>query len=145
MPLTHTKVHSDAAPTPLPVFSQAIKCGEMIYVSGNIGNLPGTGKTQIVEGTVGDRARQALLNIKTVLEEAGSGLDKIVKVCSSQRGWNGRGEGLMLEEQANVYLTDMANFAVMNKAYKELVPGKEGAPMPARYVFSLPSIYKSTW
>ena len=96
MPLTHSKVHTDAAPVPLPVFSQAIKCGDMVYVSGNIGNVPGTATMQIVEGTTGDRARQALLNIKAVLEEAGSGLDKIVKVCrrlSAVGGNIGKGEG----------------------------------------------------
>ena len=47
---------------------------------------------------------------------------------------DGEAELTVDEKQANVYLTDMANFAVMNKAYMELVPGKEGAPMPARYV-----------
>jgi enamine deaminase RidA (YjgF/YER057c/UK114 family) len=58
--------------------------------------------------------RQALLNIQTVLEESGSSLKNMVKVwCmilkASKQGWLG---------QCNIYLTDMVNYAAMNKACK---------------------------
>ena len=80
MPLTHEAIRSHKAPVPAPIFSQAIKCGDMVFVSGNVGISPVT--QQIIEGSCYDRAIQTLTNIKNVLEEAGSGLDKIVKVTS---------------------------------------------------------------
>ncbi|EXJ85099.1 endoribonuclease L-PSP [Capronia epimyces CBS 606.96] len=89
-----------------PLFSQAIVHNGTVYVSGNIGLVPATGK--IVEGSVADRTRQALENIKNVLEEAGSSLQNIVKI--------------------NIFLTDMADYAAMNKAFLEIVPD----PKPAR-------------
>lgn len=81
-----------------PLFSQAIVCNGMVYVSGNIGM--DYGKMELIEGTVADRTvwketaarflplvfanltpqRQALLNIQTVLEEAGSSLQNMAKV-----------------------------------------------------------------
>ncbi|EXJ85866.1 hypothetical protein A1O1_06235 [Capronia coronata CBS 617.96] len=77
-----------------PLFSQAIIHNGTVYVSGTVGMVPSTGK--IVGGSVEDRTRQALENIKNVLEEAGSSLQNIVKI--------------------NIFLTDMADYAAMNKA-----------------------------
>ncbi|KAM6532433.1 hypothetical protein FSOLCH5_001857 [Fusarium solani] len=87
-------VFTAKAPAPLPAFSQAIKANNMVYVSGNVGIDPATGKLQ--EGAAAQTA-QILNNLKAVLEEAGSGLDKVIKV--------------------NVFITDMGNFAELNKAY----------------------------
>ena len=74
-----------------PLFSQAMVHGNIVFCSGNIGLNPQTG--QVVEGAVGDRTRQALLNIQTVLEEAGSSLQRMLKVgfeCWDMRGLMGR-------------------------------------------------------
>ncbi|TGO35798.1 hypothetical protein BGAL_0023g00470 [Botrytis galanthina] len=90
-------VSTDKAPPPLPFFSQAIKCQGMVYCSGSIGMDVATMK--LVEGGVADRTKQAILNLQAVLEAAGSSLDNVVKV--------------------NVFLTDMQNFAAMNKVYAE--------------------------
>lgn len=117
-------IHTSAAPLPLKPspFCQAVKCGGIVYVSGNLGMDPATEK--MVEGGVRDRTvsyllfsllhrrrvflrssherdlqRQALRNISTVLEAAGTALGNVVK--------------------ANVYLDDMANFAEMNEAWFE--------------------------
>ncbi|KAK6612528.1 endoribonuclease L-PSP [Botrytis cinerea] len=90
-------VSTDKAPPPLPFFSQAIKCQGMVYCSGSIGMDVATMK--LVEGGVADRTRQALLNLQAVLEAAGSSIENVVKV--------------------NVFLTDMQNFAAMNKVYAE--------------------------
>ncbi|KAF3763667.1 putative brt1 protein [Cryphonectria parasitica EP155] len=100
-------VHTNAAPQPLPQFSQAVKYNGMVYCSGNIGLDPAT--KQIVEGTVKDRARQALKNLQSVLEEAGSGLRNVVKV--------------------NVFITTMDDFATMNEAYDEFFTSD---PKPCR-------------
>ncbi|TVY29967.1 RutC family protein [Lachnellula hyalina] len=88
-------VKTDKAPLPLPFFSQAIKCQGMVYCSGSIGTDPVTMK--LVEGGVADRTEQALKNLSAVLEAAGSSIDNAVKV--------------------NVFLTNMENFAAMNKVY----------------------------
>ena len=61
-----------------PVFSQAMTYGGVVYVSGNIG-FDYSNMTAVGHG-VGDHTRQAIKNIRTVLEEAGSSLDNIIKV-----------------------------------------------------------------
>ncbi|KAL8708180.1 MAG: hypothetical protein Q9225_007642, partial [Loekoesia sp. 1 TL-2023] len=88
-------VRTQKAPPPLPFYSQAIICQGMVYCSGSIGVSPVT--KQIVEGGVGDRTAQALNNLSAVLEEAGSSLRYVVK--------------------CNVFLSDMTNFAAMNRVY----------------------------
>ncbi|KAL9596691.1 MAG: hypothetical protein Q9179_004529 [Wetmoreana sp. 5 TL-2023] len=88
-------VRTDKAPPPLPFFSQAIVCQGMVYCSGSIGMSPIT--KQMVDGGVGDRTAQALNNLSAVLEEAGSSLKNVVK--------------------CNVFLSDMTNFAAMNRVY----------------------------
>ncbi|KAF9882508.1 hypothetical protein CkaCkLH20_00544 [Colletotrichum karsti] len=93
------------APAPLPVFSQAIIANNIIYVSGNVGMNPATGK---LEEGVSSQTTQILKNLKAILEAAGSGLGKVIKV--------------------NVYVTDMGKFAEMNSAYL----GVFEEPQPAR-------------
>ncbi|KIW69568.1 hypothetical protein PV04_05438 [Phialophora macrospora] len=88
------------------LFSQATIHNGTIFVSGNIGIVPSTMK--VVEGSVADRTKQALENIRVVLEEAGSSLEKLLKM--------------------NIYLTNMEDYAAMNNAYLEVVPD----PKPAR-------------
>lgn len=58
-------------------FSEAVRVGDMLYLSGQIGNLPGT--TELVPGGIAEETRQTLENIRTVLERHGSSLDRIVK------------------------------------------------------------------
>lgn len=88
-------VRTQKAPPPLPFFSQAIICQGMVYCSGSIGVSPVTKK--LVEGGVGERTAQALNNLAAVLEEANSSLRYVVK--------------------CNVFLSDMTNFAAMNRVY----------------------------
>ncbi|KAK6209032.1 hypothetical protein LQW54_006632 [Pestalotiopsis sp. IQ-011] len=91
------RVHTDKAPKPLPQFSQAVKYNGMVYCSGNIGVDAASFK--LVEGGVKEETRRALRNLSTVLEEAGSSINNVVKV--------------------NIFLTTMDNFATMNEAYDE--------------------------
>ncbi|KAK5049476.1 hypothetical protein LTR84_004405 [Exophiala bonariae] len=77
-----------------PLLSQAIIHNGTVYVSGHIGL--DTATNQVVEGSVADRTRKALENIKIVLEEAGSSLEKILKM--------------------NIYITSMQDYAAMNQA-----------------------------
>ncbi|WBW70721.1 mitochondrial matrix protein [Schizosaccharomyces osmophilus] len=85
-------------------YNQAIKANGTIYCSGQIPVKDG----KVVEGCVGTQTRQCLLNLQDVLQEAGSGLEKIVKI--------------------NIFLSDMNDFATVNKAYSETLPD----PKPAR-------------
>ncbi|KAK5075579.1 hypothetical protein LTS08_001354 [Lithohypha guttulata] len=89
-----------------PLLSQAVKYGDTIYVSGNVGMNFVT--SRMAEGDIADRTRQALLNIEATLREAGSGLQNLLKV--------------------NIYLTSMQDYAAMNKVYTEMIPD----PKPAR-------------
>ena len=84
------------APTPLAPYSQAIIANGFVFVSGQGPIEPKTGK--IVLGDIKDQTRLVLENIKTILETAGSSLDKAVK-CS-------------------VFLKDIHDFAAMNEVYK---------------------------
>jgi 2-iminobutanoate/2-iminopropanoate deaminase len=87
-------------------FSEAVKLGDTLYVSGQIGNLPG-GLT-LALGGIGPEARRALENIKAILERHGSSLDHVVK-CT-------------------VFLADIREWPAFNAIYREYF----GANLPAR-------------
>lgn len=76
-------------------FSDAVRVGHMLYLSGKIGNIPGT--LQLVEGGIQDETRQAMDNIKASLEKYGSSLAEVVK-CT-------------------VFLADMQEWGAMNEVY----------------------------
>lgn len=81
-------------------FSTAVRVGNMIYLSGQVGVVPGS--RQLAPGGVGPETRQTLENIKRVLEHAGSSLDRVVK-CT-------------------VFLQDIADYAAMNQVYATFFP-----------------------
>jgi len=86
-------------------FSMATKVGNVIYLSGQIGNRMGT--REVVPGGIGPETRQALENIRTILESAGSGLGDVFK-CT-------------------VFLADMAEWPAMNEVYATFFPVKPPA------------------
>ncbi|KAL6229387.1 hypothetical protein BDW75DRAFT_235249 [Aspergillus navahoensis] len=92
------QVRTDTAPAPRPFYSQGVIAGDMVYVSGSLGIDPATGK--MVEGTIADRTAQILKNIEEILNAAGSSLENVVKI--------------------NIFITDMQDFATMNKAYMKV-------------------------
>ncbi len=95
----------EMVPEGLP-FSPAIRVGGLIFLSGQIGILPGT--TDIAEGGTAAETRQAMLNIEAVLAAAGASLYDVVK-CT-------------------VFLEDMADYDAMNEIYASFWDG----PPPAR-------------
>lgn len=103
----HTEIRTEAAPAPVGPYSQAIRAGEFVFVSGQIPLDPATG--QIVGGEIEDEAKQVLANLEAVLEAAGSGMDAVVK--------------------ATVYLTDLSLFPRVNAVYAEAFAAD---PAPAR-------------
>jgi 2-iminobutanoate/2-iminopropanoate deaminase len=97
---------SDRTAPSVGPFSPAVRGGEAIYLSGQVGQDPATGR--LVEGGVAAQAEQALRNLAAVLEAAGRTLDDAVRV--------------------GVYLADMGDFAAMNEVYARHF----AAPYPAR-------------
>lgn len=77
-------------------FSSAVRVDNTLYLSGNLGNMPGT--LDLAEGGIAGETQQTMENIKTVLEQFGSSLDQVVK-CT-------------------VFLADMSEWGAMNEVYK---------------------------
>ena len=90
-------ITSDRAPAALGPYSQAVKSGNMVFLSGQLGIDPAAGK--MVEGGVEAQAAQALKNINAVLEAAGASFKNVVKTT--------------------VFLTSMNDFAAVNKIYAQ--------------------------
>ena len=90
-------VQTDKAAAPIGPYSQAVVANGFVFVAGEKGLDPATGK--IVPGGIAAETRQTLTNIKHILEAAGSSFDRCV--------------------QAFVYLTDISEFAAMNEVYAE--------------------------
>lgn len=91
-------------------FSEAVKVGDLIYLSGQLGTLPGT--TELAPGGIRGQARQAMDNIKAILERNGSAMDKVVK-CT-------------------VMMADITEWPAFNEVYVTYFPG----PKPARSAFA---------
>jgi reactive intermediate/imine deaminase len=90
-------------------FSDAVRVNDLLILSGQIGNLPGT--TQLAPGGIKAEARQALENVRRILEANGSSMDKVVK-CT-------------------VMMADIAEWADFNEVYVTYFPGNK----PARSAF----------
>lgn len=81
-------------------FSDAVRVGNMLYLSGKIGNIPGT--PNLAEGGISGETRQTLENIKGSLEKYGSSMSEVVK-CT-------------------VFLADIGEWAAMNEVYVQYFP-----------------------
>lgn len=102
----HTRVAAPELPlAPGAPYSQGVMAGDLLYVSGNVGTDPATGK---VPAAFGDAARQSLQNLGSILKAAGLGWEDVVKV--------------------NVYVTDMKRYEEFNAIYTKTLT----APYPAR-------------
>ncbi|VEB40891.1 Enamine/imine deaminase [Chromobacterium violaceum] len=86
-------IHTDKAPAAIGAYSQAVKAGNTVYLSGQIPLDPAT--MTVVEGGFAAETHQVFKNMKAVCEAAGGSLDQIVKL--------------------NAYLTDLSNFATFNE------------------------------
>jgi 2-iminobutanoate/2-iminopropanoate deaminase len=114
--------NTDKAPRMSQIFPQAVIAGGFIFISGTPGYDHGTGK--VINDNFEDQARQSFLNIRTILEEAGSGLDRVVKTT--------------------VFMVAGNDFAVVNKVYGEFFPENPPArstpqvmPFPAGILISV--------
>ena len=112
-----TVVRTDAAPAPFQgaPYSQAIRAGGLVFVSGQLALRPDHAE---IVGTIQEQTELVFANLRAILEEAGTGLDRLVKTT--------------------VYLADLGDFAAMNEVYAQHV----GEQPPARAtieVSALPS------
>jgi 2-iminobutanoate/2-iminopropanoate deaminase len=101
-------VRTDRAPAPFQgaPYSQAIRVGELVFVSGQLALRPG--ESQLMGGSIQEQTEQIFVNLDAILEEAGSGLDKLVKTT--------------------VFLQNLDDFGGMNEVYARHV----GDRPPAR-------------
>jgi reactive intermediate/imine deaminase len=104
--MTRQIVHTDKAPQAIGPYSQAVRAGDTVYLSGQIPLDPKT--MQLVTGDIDAEIRRVFDNLKAVAEAAGGGLANAVKV--------------------NVFLTDLAHFARVN----EIMAAYCSQPYPAR-------------
>ncbi len=107
-------VRSAGAPAPIGPYSQAIRQGGFLFVSGQIGLDPATGG--IVEGGVAAECRRTLENLRAVLTAAGLDFADVVRTT--------------------IYLTDLADFAVVNEVYGSYF----AEPFPARATVGVASL-----
>jgi reactive intermediate/imine deaminase len=114
--LKKTPIHTDDAPAAIGTYSQAIRSGSLVFLSGQIPLDPST--MEIVDGDFEARARRVFENLKAVTEAAGGTLDQVVK-CT-------------------IYLTDLDNFATVNSVMAEFFE----EPYPARAALGVASLPK---
>jgi reactive intermediate/imine deaminase len=114
--MTRTPIHTPYAPQAIGTYSQAIRAGDIVYVSGQIPLDPATG--ELVAGDMEAQVRRVFENLKAVAEAAGSDLARAVKL--------------------NVYLTDLAHFALVNRVMAEYCP----QPYPARAALGVAALPK---
>jgi 2-iminobutanoate/2-iminopropanoate deaminase len=93
-------IYSAQAPEPIGPYSQAVKAGNMLFVSGQIATNRATGA--IVTTSIPEETAQVMANLEIILKQAGSSFDKVVK-CS-------------------IFLKDMNNFPVVNEVYGKSFP-----------------------
>ena len=89
------RVQTEKAPKAIGPYSQAIKANGMLFASGQVPIDPATG--EIIQGTIAEQTERVFQNLKAVLEEAGTSLDKVVKTT--------------------VFLADLSDFVEMNETY----------------------------
>ncbi|HOC08118.1 MAG: RidA family protein [Clostridiales bacterium] len=94
-------VSTKNAPGAVGPYSQAVKCGGMVYTAGQVALDPKTG--QMVEGGIKEQTHQVFANLKAVLEAAGTSLENVVK--------------------ATVFIVDMDKFGEVNEVYAEYFTG----------------------
>jgi reactive intermediate/imine deaminase len=109
-------IHSDDAPSAIGTYSQAMRGGNLVFLSGQIPLDPGT--MEIVDGDFEARAHRVFSNLRAVAEAAGGTLDDAVKVT--------------------IFLTDLDNFAAVNAVMAQYFT----EPYPARAAIGVASLPK---
>jgi reactive intermediate/imine deaminase len=114
--MPRTPIHTPRAPQAIGTYSQAVRAGDTVYLSGQIPLDPATG--ELVAGDMEAQVRRVFENLKAVCEAAGGDLSQVVKVT--------------------VYLTDLAHFALVNRVMAEYFR----QPYPARAAVGVAALPK---
>ena len=97
--MSHRAIHTDDAPAAIGPYSQAIALSlgdhELLFLAGQIPLVPSTG--ELVDGPIEEQVTQVMKNLQAVLQEAGSGFDRVVKTT--------------------IFLQSMEDFAAVNEVY----------------------------
>jgi reactive intermediate/imine deaminase len=107
-------IHTDRAPAAIGPYSQAVRQGDTVYLSGQIPLDPNSGL--LIEGDIDAQARRAFDNLRAVCEAAGGSLDDVVRL--------------------GLYLTDLSQFAAVNAVMSDYFD----APYPARSTIGVASL-----
>ncbi|WP_417596049.1 RidA family protein [Oceanospirillum sp.] len=111
-------IHTDKAPAAIGTYSQAVKAGNTIYLSGQIPLVPET--MEIISDDFAEQTEQVFKNISAVVEAAGGQLSDVVKL--------------------NIYLTDLSNFATVNEVMGRFFK----QPYPARAAVGIKELPKGS-
>lgn len=112
----HTAIHTQNAPAAIGPYSQAVRAGNTVYVSGQLPIDPATGA--FAGEDIAAQTRQSLTNIRNILQAAGADLSQVVKTT--------------------VMLRDIGDFAAMNQVYAEFF----AEPYPARAAYQVAALPK---
>jgi 2-iminobutanoate/2-iminopropanoate deaminase len=111
------RIKTDAAPPAMGTFSQAIRTGDLVFVTAQTGRDPGTGK---LEEGLEAQTRRMLSNTEAILNAAGCSPADIVKVT--------------------LLLTDIKDFKAVDVLYSAWLPGRGITPLPVRTAFAAASL-----
>lgn len=114
--MSRTIISTPGAPKAVGTYSQAVKCGKTVYVSGQIPLDPAT--TELVSGPMDAQIRRVFDNLKAIVTAAGADFSQVAKL--------------------NVFLTDLGNFALLNKIMAEYFV----EPYPARAAIQVAALPK---
>lgn len=112
-----TAVATSDAPAAIGPYSQAVRAGDLLFVSGQLPIDPATG--ELAGGTAAEQAHQSLRNIAAILTAAGTSMDRVAKTT--------------------VLLTDINDFAAVNEVYARFF---QGAVLPARAAYAVAALPK---
>jgi 2-iminobutanoate/2-iminopropanoate deaminase len=104
--MTRSVISTDLAPAAIGPYAQGVRAGNLIFTAGQIPIDPVT--QQVVAGGIAEQTKRVMENLKAILDEAGSSLDRVIK--------------------ATVFLKDLSDFAAMNAVYAEYLEVDGEAP-----------------
>lgn len=110
-------IHTEKAPAPIGPYSQAVKAGDLLFISGQVPIDPVT--NEVITGSIEDEARLVMKNLEAILTEAKLTFEHVVKT--------------------NIFLSDMAHFAKVNEIYGSCFTGD----YPARETVAVKTLPKN--
>ena len=115
-------IKTEKAPAPIGPYNQAVKTGNMLFISGQVAINPAT--AELMTGSINEETNQVMKNLSAILDEAGMQFSDVVKTT--------------------IFLSDMQLFAEVNEIYGRYFPGSGGeANFPARETVAVKGLPKN--